>query len=53
MDVKEYSFVPAEIIHGTKCERRVWLHQQMKEMLTKFVMSGQESQHQHIRDQVI
>ena len=30
MDVKEDSFIPAKIIHGTKCER-VWFHNHMKE----------------------
>ena len=52
MDVEADSFIPAKIIHGTKCERRVWFHHHMKEMLMKFVMSGQENQHQQIRDQV-
>ena len=46
-------FVPASILQGTRSTRRLWLHEQVKSILKKYVMDDQEQFHQSLRDEVI
>ena len=38
-------FIPASILQGTRSTRRLWLHEQVKAILKKYVMDGQEQFH--------
>ncbi len=40
---KAETFVPPNVLSGDKGEQRLWLHQQVKRILQKFVMNEQES----------
>ena len=46
-------FIPASILQGTRSTRRLWLHEQVKAILKKYVMDDQEQFHQSLRDEVI
>ena len=42
-------FIPASILQGTRSTRRLWLHEQVKATLKKYVMDGQEQFHQSMK----
>ena len=46
-------FIPASILQGTRSTRRLWLHEQVKAILKKYVMDDQEQFHQSLRDEII
>ena len=52
LDDKVDSVIPPDILKSSKEKRRLWLHGHVKQMLSKFVMSDQTSEHEHIREHV-
>ena len=41
--LKDATFIPPDILNGSRQVRRIWLHSHIKAMLLKFVMSGQDT----------
>lgn len=46
-------FIPTSILQGTRSTRRLWLHEQVKAILKKYVMDDQEQFHQSLRDELL
>lgn len=52
LDDKPDSVIPPDILKSSKEKKRIWLHGHIKNMLSKFVMSDQTSEHEQIREHV-
>jgi serine palmitoyltransferase len=53
LDTPAQSFIPPNILHGSKHVKRMWLHNHMEAMLFKFVMADQQKEHDEIRNKVV
>lgn len=52
LDAEAQDFIPPEILKAPREKRRNWLHSHMSNMLTKFVMTRQNNEHEQIRQKM-
>lgn len=53
LDDKPDSVIPPDILKSSKEKKRIWLHGHIKNMLSKFVISDQTSEHEQIRESML